>query len=143
MNFTLISAAVAGAIGFGAAWQIQNGRMEHAENNRLTQQAEAERELYAMEQKRRNGVIDAQNAARLRERKLQADAAAAVAAADSLRDALTRSAQAARDDPGSCPDRTATASELLVECSQEYTTLAGRCSRHVSDIETLIGAWPK
>jgi len=143
MNFTLISAIVAAAIGFGTAWQIQSWRMDANENHRITQQAEAERELYALEQKRSAQVVAAANAARLRERKLRLDAAAAVAAADSLRSALTRNVQAARDDPGSCPDRTATASELLVECSQEYTTLAGRCSRHVSDIETLIGAWPK
>jgi len=143
MNFTLISAAVAAALGFGAAWQIQTARIEHAENNRIEIAREQEREISRLESKRSLEYIDAQNRARQRESKLRMDAAAAVAAADSLRDALTRSAQAARDDPGSCPDRTATASELLVECSQEYTTLAGRCSRHVSDIETLIGAWPK
>ena len=143
MNFTLISAIVAAAIGFGTAWQIQSWRMDANENHRITQQAEAERELYALEQKRSAQVVAAANAARLRERKLRLDAAAAVAAADSLRSALTRNVQATRDDPDACPDRTATTSELFAQCSESYTALASRCDRHVSDIQTLTDSWPK
>jgi len=143
MNFTLISAAVAGAIGFGAAWQIQTARMEHAENNRITAAREAERELYAMEQKRSAQVIAAANDARLRESKLRADAATANASASQLRDSITSYVQATRANPDACAVRTDAIGQLLAECSKVYSEMAGIADRLNSDRVMLMDAWPK
>ena len=66
MNLTLISAAVAAAVGFGAAWQIQAGRMDsfklEAANERINQQrvARATSERYSA------ALAQAQNAAQAR-----------------------------------------------------------------------------
>jgi len=143
MNFTLISAAVAAAIGFGAAWQIQTARIEHAENHRIEIAREQEREISRLESKRSLEYIDAQNRARQRESKLRADVATANAAVDSLRDAINSNLQATRANPDACIKRTDALGELLAKCGEELTEVAGRCDRHVSDLRTLMDAWQK
>jgi len=143
MNFTLISAAVAGAIGFGAAWQIQTARIEHAENNRLTQQAEEQRELSRLEQARSLQVLSAQNDARLRESKLRADVATANASVNGLRDSIVNYVQATRSNPDACVKRTDAIGQLLAECSTRYTEMAGIADRLNSDRVMLVDSWPK
>ena len=86
----------------------------------------------------------AQDEATKRQTKLAADAAAARAASDSLRDdlavvraglpALTREAV----------DRYAdTASLVFLECVREYQGLAKAADGHAGDQQTLDGGWPK
>jgi len=143
MNFTLISAAVAGAIGFGAAWQIQTARIEHAENHRIEIAREQEREISRLESKRSLEYIDAQNRARQRESKLRADVATANAAVDSLRDSITSYVQATRSNPDACAVRTDAIGQLLAECSKVYSEMAGIADRLNSDRVMLMDAWPK
>lgn len=87
----LATATVSAALAFGSAWQIQSWRNDANENHRLTKQlsddrqraeeeADAQRELHVMEQKRRAGVIDALNVAKASETALRADAARSRAA---------------------------------------------------------------
>lgn len=143
MNLTIISAAIAGAIGFGTAWQIQSWRATEDENNRITQQREAERELSRLEQARSLQVLTAQNDARKRESKLRADAAAANDAVSQLRDTLHSSVQAARGDPYADAVRANALGELLTECSTEYSKMAGIADRLNSDRVMLMDAWPR
>lgn len=143
MNLTIISYFVAAAIGFGSAWQIKTWKEAEDENHRLTEARAAEQEVSRMESRRSAAALDAANDARKRESKLRLDAAAAQSAVVSLRDTLHGYVQRANSDPASCPDRAAAVSELLAECSAEYSTLAGRADRHASDAKTLIESWPK
>jgi len=138
MNLYLLSALISAAMAFGSAWHIQNLRMESNENDRLTQQRAQEQEISRLEQARSLQVLTAQNDARLRERQLRLDAAAAESAIDSLRSALHRAVLAARTDPSICPDTAAATAELLSSCSTEYSALAGVCDRHVSDLRTAV-----
>ena len=90
-------------------------------------------------------VLKATNDAKKREVILLADAAATSDALDSLR-LSTSQARAAYRLSGP----TATASyltedaglDLLDSCAKEYSDLAAIADRHVSDIQTLIAAWP-
>jgi uncharacterized protein HemX len=143
MNLTLISAVVAAAIGFGAAWKIQNKRIEHAEYERMAQAQSQERELHATEQKRLNQVIDATNRATKRESKLRSDAATAESAADSLRVQSAKALLAARASHDACIERTVAYDLVLNQCSQEYQRLGEVADRHSSDLQTITEAWPK
>ena len=142
MNFTLISAAIAAAIGFGTAWQIQSWRMDADEDNRIEIAREQEREISRLESKRSLEYIDAQNRARQRESKLRMDAATASAAVAGLRRAADSAVQAARTDPLTCPDTSAAFGAVLVDISSAYSELAITCDRHVSDLKTLSETWP-
>lgn len=143
MNLTLISAALAAAIGFGSAWKLQQGNFDHAENERLAQAQSQERELHATEQKRVNQVLDAQNNAKLRESKLRLDAATAESAADSLRAQSTGALLAARADHNACIERTIAFDLVLAQCVAEYQHLGDVADRHASDIQMMQEAWPK
>lgn len=143
MNLTLISAALAAAIGFGSAWKLQQGNFDHAENERLAQAQSQERELHATEQKRVNQVLDAQNNAVKRESKLRVDAATAVSAADRLRTQSEQALLAARQSHDACIERTIAFDLVLNQCSREYRHLGEVADRHASDIQMMQEAWPK
>lgn len=138
MNTLLTTTAVALAVGFGSAWTIQNWRNLDAENHRITLAREQEREISRLEQARSLQVLTAQNDARKRESQLRADASTAKSAVDSLRSALHGVVQAARADPGVCPDTAATTAELFADSVEAYRELAEICDRHVSDLKTAV-----
>ena len=138
MNTLLTTTAVALAVGFGSAWQIQNWRNLDAENHRITLAREQEREISRLEQARSLQVLTAQNDARERESQLRADASTAKSAADSLRSALHATIEAARADPSVCADTAAATAELLVDSVGAYQELAEICDRHVSDLRTAV-----
>jgi hypothetical protein len=90
-------------------------------------------------------VLDAQVKAKQREATILADAAATSDALDSLR-LSTSQARAAYRLSG--PTATAsyldptTGLDLLDICAKEYSDLAAKADGHVSDIQTVIAAWP-
>lgn len=89
-------------------------------------------------------VTEAQNEARKRETNLRA---AAAAAADQL-DGLRVDLDATRDQLAGATreaaiERSVAVGAVLQECGRRYTGLAAKADRHVSDIRTLIDAWPK
>ena len=143
MNLTLISAALAFALGFGAAYKIQGVRIELADKQRSEIALEAERLVSRLESQRSAQNIAAQNNRALRESRLRADADAARGAAVSLRSALDAAVQTARADPVACADTALAISRLQLECSAAYGDLAATADRHVSDLQTLIDAWPR
>ena len=93
-----------------------------------------------------NQVLKAQNDAKKREATLLADAAATNDALDSLRLSTSKARATYR-----LSGPTATSSyqyadtglDLLDICAKEYSDLAAKSDGHVSDIKTLIQAWPK
>lgn len=86
----------------------------------------------------------AQDDANQRVKKLQADAAAAKSAADSLRHEVraTRRQLSEATRP-TIIEYGSVASELLAECSERYSNVAKQADGYASDRQTLIESWPK
>ena len=142
MNLTLISAAVAAAMGFGAAWQIQGHFILKTElaakDERINQQrvARATSERYSAAlskaqtdaQTRRTVIAAAvdSNGAGLIGLRHTADSVRSSAATDSARDAYADAV-----------------TELFDQCGQALVRVAGEADGHVSDKQTLMSAWPR
>jgi gamma-glutamyltranspeptidase len=135
----IISASV-GAVG---AWKVQQWRMDSDEKDRLSLQIVEERELRARESRRSQHVIDAQNMARAREAKLRADADDLRIATGGLLSASEAAAARAQASHAACLNTTSTFRRVFDQCSTNYGDLAATADRHVSDIQTLIDAYPK
>lgn len=89
-------------------------------------------------------VIEAQNDARKREALLRAAAAGARTESDGLRhDADDLRRQLADASREAVLDRAAAVAGVLGQCAARHQVLAERCDRHVSDLRTLIDAWPR
>ena len=144
MIYTHVATAILSAsLAFGGGWQVNQWRHDTHEKQAIEQAAAQQRELHALEQKRSNGVIAAQNVARTREIVLRRDADSARTELDSLRDKSAAAVQSARASHDACIVTSIAATELLNQCGKRYTELGAAADRHASDIETLVGAWPK
>lgn len=74
---------------------------------------------------------------------IQSDAAAARAAAGSLRDQLTEARRSlAAHSPAAVLDYANATTELLGECTAEYQQVAEKADGHAADAAALIRAWP-
>jgi hypothetical protein len=143
MNITLIAAAVAAAMGFGAAWQLQAGniseiKLEHA-NERIAIQRAARTTI----ERTTGAVIAAQNAAASRAVVLRRDADAARTAADGLREQVDLTQRASAITIDACNRYAIAIGGLLNQCATRYRELGETAQGHVSDIRTLTEAWPK
>lgn len=104
----------------------------------------AENTARTKEQSLMNQLAEAQNAATERETKLRADYAAAHAAALGLRNTIaTRRDRLPTASPDACRQTSATALDVLGECSAAVEQLATAADGHASDVQTLTDAWPK
>jgi hypothetical protein len=83
-----------------------------------------------------------ENAAR-REAVIRRDAAGARDALVRLYASADEAMRAAAGSHEACIVTAATGVELLKQCSRDYQGLAEAADRHVSDVKTLIGSWPK
>ena len=142
MNLTLISSAVAAAVGFGAAWQIQGHFILKTELAAKDERINQQRVARQTSERYSAALAQAQNAAQARRTVI----AAAVDSngvgliglrhtADSVRSSATTSD--ARDAYGDA------ITKLFDQCSETLVRVAGEADGHVSDKQTLIGAWPK
>ncbi len=148
------TAVVAGALAFGAGWQVQSWRYEkqiaslHAQRAKdsadARQQALEAAELSRRAQKAINdkyqGVL---NEARQRETVLRSNADAARRNADSLRAQLSEAARRIADTPpAAVAEYAATVGGLFADCSQEYQGMATKAAGHAADVRTHREAWP-
>lgn len=144
-----VAASLAAAIGVGL-W-----RLESAIEQRGYSRAEAEytakalvaaQDALAKEQGYLIQQTEAALAARKREKIIRADVANARSQLDSLRESIAR-ARGLYSLTGTAIPATAIAADtgldLLGECASRYQELAGQADGHVSDIKTMMGAWPK
>ena len=144
----IAAALVAGALAFGAGWQVQAWRYGE--------------QIAAIKQQHTDASLSsARNALKLTEhyrenadaaiRKAEARAAQNKRDADSLRAEL----DGLRGDLADVPDRIRNASREAVdqyaaaatvvfgECAARYSELAISATGHASDVQTLMDAWPK
>ena len=143
VNPYLLAAAITAGLSFYGGWTVNQWRHDAHEKQAIEQAAAQQRELHALEQKRSSNVIAAQNVARTRETALRRDADSARDALDSLRTQSDAALSRARSSHDACIVTSSTATELLNQCGKRYTELGAKADRHSSDIETLMGAWPK
>ena len=147
----IVAIAGAMALGFMAAWNIQGLRLdaldiEYAQYQAQVgmQAAEARKAALAQKESWLKEKEDALNAARQRELALQKDVAAARAAARGLRDDLAT----VRDRLPDAPAETqrvvlGTLNDVLAECSERYSAVAGTADQCLGDLKTLSDSWPK
>jgi hypothetical protein len=142
------AALVAGALAFGAGWQVQAWRYGE--------------QIATIKQQHTDAALSsARNALKLTEhyrenadaavKKAEARAAQNKRDADRLRDELA----GLRGDLAEVPDRIRNASREAVdqyaaaatvvfgECAARYSELAISATGHASDVQTLMDAWPK
>ena len=143
-----IAAALAGALAFGGAWQVQAWRFDARISDIKTQHSDAiassaKSALKLTEIYRENADAAV--------RKAEARAAQNKRDADSLRTEL----DGLRGDLADVPDRIRSATREAVdqyataatvvfgECAARYSELAISATGHASDVQTLMDAWPK
>jgi len=137
LAFTHFAAYRSGKANIRAQWDA-------AKVVQQAQAAEATRINHAVESARQTKVIEAQNAAQTRNRKLQADALAARSERDRLRDQIATIRSGLPTNTASANASIAdTANELLGECGAAYQELAAKADGHASDAMMLLQAWPK
>lgn len=146
MNMTLIaaaiSAALAGSIGFGAAWTLQGRSIDElkleAANDRIAQQRSARAAI----ERATTHVREAQEAAQARRTGIDAAVDSNGAGLIGLRDTAT-AVRSAATTPDASAAYANTVSELFDQCGRELVKVAGRADGHVNDIQALMDAWPR
>ena len=142
MNLTLISAAVAAAMGFGAAWQIQGHFILKTELAAKDERINQQRVARATSERYSAALAQAQNAAQARRTVIAAAVDSNGAGLIGLRHTADSVRSSATTD--SARDAYADAvTELFDQCGQALVRVAGEADGHVSDKQTLMGAWPR
>ena len=144
----LLTALVAAFLSGAGIWFVQDWRYgeQIAEMRRDTanEVVEALRRNAARVESITTTYQEALNAARSREVVLRRDAAAARAESDGLREQSAETARRlAAAPPAAVLEYAHTTNELLDHCSRRHQELAAKADGHVSDVQTLTGAWPK
>ena len=138
----LLIAAIIAAASFGTAWRIQDWRFDAKEKTHEEQKLVQVQHSAAVQIRRADNVIVAQNAATSRAVALRRDLDSARSELERLRLALASSVPGTGDAAGSCPVTDDPARQLLATCAAELVEMGGIADRHASDVQTLMAAWP-
>jgi hypothetical protein len=143
----LLGGAIAAALVAGM-WQLDKSRQsvgyDRAVSEYTTQAFKADQAARLREQALQLQVTKAQDASKVRETKLAADAAAARRAANGLRDDLATIRNSLPSLAHDAIERYAdTASVVFQECADRYSELAAKTDAIASERQTLIDAWPR
>ena len=144
MNLTLISSAIAAAIAFSVAWQLQSARLSDLRTEYATAQFQALEKAHAQ-------TIALQAKADAAAKQHAARASKMADAADAGRDALARLRNTIKDtaplcvpsDPKAATSaNTDPARELFAQCAGALADLAAEADGHINDKLMLLEAWP-
>lgn len=138
-GLVLLAAFVAGAAVNG--WRVKahyQAEIAAIESARQSERNEAERKTRLIA----NQYTEALNNARTRENEIRLAADGARSELDRLRITIKKRSAAVTASPASAVDYSIASSDLLAECAGEYQALAGKADGHVSDLRTMIEAWP-
>ena len=148
MNLTLILSLVSALLAGAGAWAFESARhtaeigeirLQYA-NDSIRAQAVAASEQKAITAKYQGALNDSKT----REAALRLDADRARSESDSLREQSADAARRLSNAPPAAVLEYATAiNELFADCSRRYQGLAATTDGHASDVQTLMGAWPK
>lgn len=140
---SLISAGIAGAAGFGLAWQLRTGTIAEIKLEQANERISLQRAARQNTERLVTQYAAAQSNATNRSVVLRADAVSAGNAGNGLRIKTADAVRTASSDPAACADRAAALGVVFNEAVTELTALAASADRHASDAQTLIEAWPK
>ena len=143
MSPQLLIAAIIAAASFGTAWRIQDWRFDAKEKTHEEQKLVQVQHSAAVQIRRADNVIVAQNAATSRAVALRTDRDRAYSELERLRDTLASSVPGAGDTASACAVRADPARELFLGCAAALVEMGGIADRINSDRQTLIDAWPK
>ena len=147
MNLTIlsafISAALAGAGGFGAAWKIQAANITQIELRQANERIAVQRAARAAIESNMQRVAAAQSNAADRVRRANLDNARSASALDSLRTASASALRSAAGDIEACTRSLAAHSVVLGQCSTRLVEVARDSDDWASHGITLQDAWPK
>ncbi len=143
MNITIISAAIAAALGFGAAWRWQAANITQMEFENATRQLALEREYATLLADHQAQVVQAQAAATVRVAAIAKQRDAASRSVVGLRDTIATAMQAAGTSLDACLAHASTAGAVLGDCSERLVNVATAADGCFSDRQTLTAAWPK
>ena len=147
MNFTLlaslISAAVAGALGVGAGlhWresEINQLRLDHA-NERIAIQRQSRATL----ERHQAAVSAAQSDAQLRAVALRRAADSAASELDRVRESIATAMRAARDSHDACLAKADACGVVFAQCADRLVSVAADTDQCLSDNKALTDGWPK
>ncbi len=147
MNLTIlsafISAALAGAGGFGAAWKIQAANITQIELRQANERIAVQRAARAAIESNMQRVAAAQSNAADRVRRANLDNARSASALDSLRTASASALRAAANDTATCTASLASHSVVVGKCSQEVVRLASDLDDWAGAVILYQDAWPR
>jgi hypothetical protein len=143
MNFTILSAAIAGAIGFGLAWQLQAHQIVKLELTHANERISLQHAARQATERYMSQVSAAQANAQTRRVAIQRDADLAGTELDSLRTQSAATLRAATENAAACIADATAKTELLALCAGRYSGMAATADSWRSDAMTLVDAWPK
>lgn len=143
MNLTVIASIVSGALCFGLAWNLQQGRFDHADKQRLEIAAESQRFVHAAEQARSSRVITAQDNSRKRAVTRAVELGAAQSAGNWLRIAVDTAVRTAQTNPDAYPDQAVTLAVVFGECKSALLEMGKDADEWFSEYQLMLDAQPK
>ena len=135
----LLAAFAAGAVVNG--WRVKShyqSEISAIEAERQAERNEAERKTRRISDQ----YMEALNNARTRENEIRLAADGARSELDRLRVTIKKRSSAVAASPASAVDYSIASSDVFGECAAELTALAGKADGHVTDLRTMIEAWP-
>lgn len=143
MNPQIIIAAIIAAASFGTAWRIQDWRADAKEKTHAEQKLAQVQHSAAVQIRRADNVIVAQNAATSRAVALRTDRDRAYSELERLRDTLARPVPGTSAAADACPESGSKRNVVLLECLASYEALARDADLWKNDALMLRDAWPK
>ena len=138
-GLVVLAAFVAGAVVHG--WRVEShyqSQISAIEAERQAERNEAERKTRLISDQ----YTEALNNARTRENEIRLAADGARSELDRLRITIKKRSAAVKASPASAVDYSIASADVFGECAAELTALAGKADGHVSDLRTMIEAWP-
>lgn len=139
----LISAAMAGLAGWGAAWTIQGRAIDTLKLEARDAIISQQRAARAVTERLTSQITQAQNQAAVRNDRARADARAAGDAGNGLRVAATAATGAAHTSANTCSRVVDAYGVILDEGREIIREMATDLDRCYSERQTLTDAWPR
>lgn len=143
MNIAAIVAAIAFATGFGAAWQVQGGRITTLKLEQANERISQQRASRATYERYSAAVSKAQNDAQTRRSVISADSRRVGDVGNGLRITSTSAVRTAADNADACASIVAAYDTILEEGRGFIEEVAGAVDQCQSDIKLMQDAWPR
>ena len=143
MNFTLVTSVISAVAGFVVAWQLQAHQIVKQELNHANERISIQRAARSALERNTGAVIKAQNDAAARVAVIKRESDATRASADGLREQIDITQRASATSIDASTRYAIALGGLLNQCAARYRELGDQATGHVSDLRTLMDAWPR